>query len=189
MEEKLNKSERTAGDTNVEVFARVAQDSEAVQHLLKVAKQDLERHKVFLDWIEQERQAMESGQATPIEADDQDAPLKIMRRTSVRRCQAKRSAASAVLGKARVLKATPKERNTQIQNVRALEFNRVIQNCDGDPQYSTPSGLKHQVTKSGGAKEKSLLNAFRPQRMRRVKQSADASALSLPEIRFPTSTI
>lgn len=107
-----------------EVSERAAEDAEAVRQELENAERDLERHKVLLQWIEQERRTMDPGHPTPAEEDndDRDTASKAVWRTSTRDRRPRRAEASAVLGKVRITKAKSKKRNTQIQKPKALEY-------------------------------------------------------------------
>ena len=112
---ELDDSRRQVGDTDAAVFERAAKDVEAVQRLLESAERDLKRHKFSLQWIEQERQAMDPRYSTFIENDNynQNAVLKTLRRTSTDDRRIRRPEASVVLGQVRILKAKPKKRNEE----------------------------------------------------------------------------
>ena len=67
-----------------EVSKRVVDNVKTVRQELENAKRDLERHKVLLQWIEQERRIIDSGHLKPVEEDnnDRDTTPKAARRTS-----------------------------------------------------------------------------------------------------------
>ena len=67
LEEDLDDARKKA-----EVSERAAQDAEAFQIMLKTAERYLERHKVLLQWIEQERRTMGPGHLIPAEEDNDD---------------------------------------------------------------------------------------------------------------------
>jgi hypothetical protein len=77
---ELHGAQKKAADTDTAGSARAAEEAEAVQHLSGFAERNLERHKVLLQWIEQERRAMDIAYPTPIEEDNDeqgDAPQAV----------------------------------------------------------------------------------------------------------------
>jgi len=145
-EKKRDKLKKELDDARkkAEVFELAVEDAEAVRQELENAERDLERHKVLLQWIEQERQTMDRGHPTPTEEDndDRDTAPKAVRRTSTRDRRTRRAEASTVLGKVRITKAKSKKRNTQIQKPKALELEPAIQDSDVTPQSSISQAPK-----------------------------------------------
>lgn len=166
------------------VFKHAAEDAEAVRQELENAERDLERHKVLLQWIEQERQTMDTGHPTPTEEDndDRDTAPKAVRRTSTGDRRTRRAEASAVLGKVRITKAKSKKRNTQIQKPKALEFELVIQDSDVTPQSSISQAPNRRETRPRRPKENTPLGQIRSQRVSKAERFAGAGAKSLSEI-------
>lgn len=166
-------------------WERAAEDVEAIQQVLENAEWDLERHKVLLQWIEQERRAMDRGYPTPAKENnnDQDAVPKAVRRTSTRASQKERPEPSAVLGKVRVSKATSKKRNTQTQKPKAPELELGIQNSDVILQSGIPQARE---TKPRRTKEETIIRQLRPQRVSKANRLANVrpeSRLSGPQPR------
>lgn len=180
MRDKLKK-ELDDARKKAEVSEHAAEDAEAVRQELENAERDLERHKVLLQWIEQERQTMDSGHPTPTEEDndDRDTAPKAVRRTSTRDRRTRRAEASAVLGKVRITKAKSKKRNTQIQKPKALELKPAIQDSDVTTQSSISQAPKRRETRPQRTKEETPLGQIRPQRVSKAKRFAGARAKSL----------
>lgn len=149
LKQELDKAQKKAEDINAAGSNDAAEDAEAVQQVLEIADGNLERHKVLLQWIELERQAMDPEYPIPIgkNNNDQETVLKVVRRTSTRVRQKRRPETSGILGKVRVSKAMPKKPNTQTQKLKTPEFEPTIQDLDTTPQSSLTQALKRRVTK------------------------------------------
>lgn len=175
------KKELDDARNKAEVSEHAVEDAEAVRQELENAERDLERHKVLLQWIEQERQTMDTGHPTPTEEDndDRDTAPKAVRRTSTRDRRTRRVEASTVLGKVRITKAKSKKRNTQIQKPKALEFEPAIQDSDVIPQSSISLAPKRREIRPRRIKEETPLGQIRPQRVFKAKRFAGARAKSL----------
>jgi hypothetical protein len=178
LKKELDDSRKKPEDTDTAGTERGPEDAEAVQRDLEHTERDLERHKVLLQWIEQKRQAMDTGYPTPVE-DDQDAAAKAVRGNSTRDRRKRRPEASAILGKVRVSKAKPKKRNRQTQKPKALEFEPAIQKSDAISQIGIPQAPKRRETTRRRIKEDAPLRQLRPQRVSKAKRFADAGAKSL----------
>ena len=119
---------------------------------------------------------------TPVEedSDDQNAVLKAVRRVSTRHRQSRRQDISAVLGKVRVLKPTPKSRKMRIQTFKASKSKPIIVDSNITTSSSIQQVPKRRETKPRRAPETSL-GQLRPQRVSKAKRFADADTKSRPE--------
>lgn len=113
LKKNLGDAQKEAGDTNIVGSERAVQNEVAIQRNLEYTERTLQFHEIFLGWIEQQRLAMDPRPPTPVEEDrdNQIAVLKAGRRASTRQLRSRRLDSSAVLGKVRVSKPTPKSRN------------------------------------------------------------------------------
>lgn len=181
--QKLDDARKLASDTNAPGSKRAAEDVE-VLHNLEWGERNLERHKVLLHWIEQQRQAMDPGHRTPPlqkTNDDQAILSKAGPRTSARGGRKRGSKAPAVLGQAKVIKAKSKKRkkrNTLTQKPRQPEFEPTIQGLDAIPQAPMRQETTPRLTKE----EVRPLRQSRPQRVSKAKRFANASMESLSGI-------
>lgn len=175
--QKLDDARKLVRNTNVSGFRRTADNIEALEHMLKCDERNLERHKILLHWIEQQRQAMDSRHLTPpLQEDDGQAILsKAGSRTSARSSRKRRLKASAVLGQAKVMKAKSKKQNALTQKLRQPEFEPIIHNLDAVPQASMCQETTPQLTEEG----ETPLRQFRPQRVSKAKHFAKFGAKSL----------
>lgn len=172
LRKELDDAVKKVEDTDTAGYERAAEDVEIIQQILKNAERDLERHKVLLEWIEQERQAMNPGYLTPVEDNnDQDIASKAVRRTSPRNHQKKRPETSTVLGKARVTKAKPKKRKMQTQQLEAPAIKPTVQNSNAIKPSSIPQAPKRQRTK-----KETPLRQLHPQRVSKAKSFAGTGA-------------
>ncbi|KAL9118862.1 MAG: hypothetical protein Q9187_004584 [Circinaria calcarea] len=181
LKQELDEARKKAEDTDAAGSTRAAEIAEAVQQIVENTEWDLERHKVLLQWIEQERRAMDPGYPTPIEKDkdDQDAAPKAVRRASTRALQKRRLETSGVLGKVRISKAMPKKQNMQTQTPNAPELEPAIQDSDATPQSSIPQAPKRRETMLRRTKEETPLHQLRPQRVAKAKRFTEARVESL----------
>ena len=90
--------------------SRPADDVTAVRRLLENATFEVDRQRLLLQWIEQERQSMIGSHAMPV--DNTAKPRPDIKQVG----RARRAKAPAVLGKARVTKPKPRSRKTRIPN-------------------------------------------------------------------------
>lgn len=182
MERQLNDAQKKAQDTDTAASQPVAHNIEVIPRILGIVEWDLQRLKVLLQWIENERQAMDSGHPAPVEegSDDHNTAPKAVRRISTcARNQKGRLETSAVLGKARVSKATTKKRNTQTRKSRALGRELTVQGPHAIPESSLPQTPARQEMKPQRIKEKLLRRQLRPQRVSKAKRFTGARAESL----------
>lgn len=178
---ELDDARKKAENTDITGSERAAEDAEAIKQVLKYAEWNLERHKDLLDWIEQERRTMDSGHSTPVEEDNdyRDPAPKAPGRASTRERRTRRAEASAVLGKARVMKAKSRKRDTEIQKPKAPEVQPAIQNLDVISQSSISQAPKRRETKHRSTKEEKPLRQCPPQSVSKTKRFADARTKSL----------
>ena len=187
LKNELNDAQKKAKDTHTAASERAARDAQALRRILENAERDLERHKVLLQWIEQERRVMDPGFPTPVNEDNNnhDTAPKVVRSTSTRSRHKSRTETSAVLGKVRVSKTKPKKWKTQTQKPKAPEFKATIQDSDAIPQSSIPQTPKRRETKPRRAEEERPLRPVRPRRVSKANRFADASAKSLSGTQLP----
>jgi len=86
LERQLEDAQKKAKDTDTAASQPVAHDIEVIPRILGIVEWDLQRLKVLLQWIENERQAMDLGHRALVEdgGDDHDTAPKAVRRTSTR---------------------------------------------------------------------------------------------------------
>jgi hypothetical protein len=164
-EKRRNELKRTFDDCHdINIWSDTAgltwevEDSQDVQQGLKCIECKLARHIVLLQWIEQERRAMDSGHEPPVkrDGDHQAEALNVVRRASARTHQNRQPKASAFHGL--VSNLMPKKRNWQdpefagrgprraIQiSSAALENNipRISQRRKTKPQQAMPGSASH----------------------------------------------
>ncbi|KAI9781670.1 MAG: hypothetical protein M1816_002227 [Peltula sp. TS41687] len=160
LRKELDEKELDDAWKKVEVTERAAWDAETVRRLLKTTERDVERHKVLLQWIEQERQTMDTGHSTPTEEnhDGRDTAPKAVRRAPTPDRRTRRAQPSMVLGKVRITKAQ------STQKPKALGLGPAIQNSDVRPRSSIPQASKRREIKSRRTKEGTPLGQLRQQR-------------------------
>ena len=187
LKNELNDAQKKAKDTDPAASERAARDAEAIQCILENAERDLERHKVLLQWIEQERRVMDPGFPTPVNEDNNnhDTAPKVVRSTSTRSRHKSRTETSAVLGRVRVSKAKPKKWKAQTQKPKAPEFKAAIQDSDATPRSSIPQTPKRQEIKPRRDEEERPLRPVRPQRVSKANWFVDARAKSLSGTHLP----
>ncbi|OAA57008.1 hypothetical protein SPI_07389 [Niveomyces insectorum RCEF 264] len=122
--------EKAANADDVVGSQRAARDESAVQQNLETAKWEVERHKVFLRWIEQQRLAMDPGHPTRVEEDGGggvgDGGAAHVASTRVRR--GRQPKISVVLGNDRISKMTPPKQRMQTRKLKALGPRPAIEN-------------------------------------------------------------
>lgn len=175
LKKKLDDARKEAEGTGTSRFDRAA---EAYQQNLEYSERKLPRHKTLLQWIEQERIAMESGYPTPVEEDNdvRDATPKV----AYARCRQKRRRETpTVLGNVRVSKTKPQNRNRQCQKRTTPIPEPVIEDSAAAPQSSIPQVPKRRENKPGRNKEETPLRQRHPQRVSKAERFADTNAKSL----------
>lgn len=177
LEKELNETRRRPGDRSDQAAEYVSQEADVVQHLFEVAQQDLERHKILLQWIEQERHAMVCGQDEPSQRDGQGAQVEVIRR-GLRGCRPRQSVCSTLLGKSKILKATPKRRYQGKGHVRSCP-EPGDQNQTNDPNHY-PSGISGQCAVKSGRAQTTPVNIVPRQLAYEMRRSADIGRSSRP---------
>ncbi|GAB0138367.1 hypothetical protein EsDP_00006602 [Epichloe bromicola] len=126
-----------------------AEDMETVLNELEIAERDLERHKVLLVWIEEERRTME-------------AKAKIIRRGKNNRSiisrTARRTSARgipATMGQVEASRSVPKIRKCQHRKPTTAENELTTRDREGVPRSSGTQTLKHRSTGHTHPKETS----------------------------------
>lgn len=120
----LNEARKKVENADTADLERAVEKAEVAQQILENTEWERERHKVLLQWIEQERWAMDSGYPTPIQEDvqddknDQNAASKAVPRIPTCARQKRRPKTSDVLGKVRIVKT---------RKLKASEFKPAIQ--------------------------------------------------------------
>ena len=152
--------------------------AEALKQRLEVIQRNLKWHHVLLQWIEQQRLAMDLVHPAPVREDNenQGAAPKFVRRTSTRGRRNKGKERSSILGNVRVMKSMSKERNkrnTQIQKLTASELEPPIQNLD-----STSQASKHPEAKPRRIKIDTPVRQIRPQGVSKATRFAGIKARS-----------
>lgn len=172
-EQELDEAREKAQDADdVAGSQRAARDEPAYQQILETAKRDLERHKVFLRWIEQQRLKIEEGGGGIGDGGFVDVVS-----TRVRR--GRQPKASVVLGKVRISKAAPPKRHAQTRKPKAPEARPATQDSDVIPRSRIPEVPKSRETKARHTKGETSLGPHRPQRVTKAKRTIDARATSL----------
>jgi hypothetical protein len=167
----LDSSRKKAEDTGA------AEDAEAIQQELENAKRDMERQKVLLHWIEQQRWAIVTEHSTSVEEDfgGQVAVSKATRRASARQCRTSRLQASAVLGKVKVSKTTLRKQNTHAQRPKAAESEIPVQDFGTILQSSILHTPRCQKATPQQVEESTPLRQFGPRRQSKAELFAVAS--------------
>lgn len=155
------------------------------QYMLDVAERKLDQHKNLLLWIEQERLVMVAMHRSLVrpsveeDRDDQNSALEVVRRLSRRK---KRPKADTVLGDVRISKPERRKQTIPRQKRIVPEAQPAIKDAIGDsdqPQSSVSRNPNSREPRS--AKKETALRQFRPQRVSKAKQFANASAKSLSQ--------
>lgn len=178
LKKKLDDTRKEAEGTSTPGFDRAA---EAYQQNLEYAERKLPRHKTLLQWIEQERIAMDYGYLTPVEEDNnvRDATAKVVRVAYARSRQKKRRETPTILGNVRVSKAKPRNRNRQRQKRTTSIPEPAIEDSLTALQSSIPQVPKRREHKLGHTKEETPLRQRRLQRVSKAERFADTDAKSL----------
>ena len=141
---ELDDTQKKTGHISVASSELATIDTEGVQQELEYTAWDIERHKVLLQWIEEERVAMVTAHPTYTEENnDKDIRSHVVRRTSTRLRWKRRLEASAVLGTVRVSKAKSAKRNTQIHKPETPAPGLAILDLDGIAVNSIPKAPKY----------------------------------------------
>ena len=148
LRKELDDIQRTTGG------ADTAASERAVRQFLQNVERDLKRHKVLLQWIEQERRAIDPEYQTPIQEDEDNhaAVLKTLQRSSTHDTRT-RKPTSMILGNVRVSKVTPKKQNTYMQKLKASGIKPAIHAQDAILQGSIPQAPERRDTESRCIKE------------------------------------
>ncbi len=155
-------------------FKRAAEDVEVIEDTLEWNEQKLERHKVLLNWIEQQRQETDLRHPTStLQEDHEDQAVLPETGSTTASCDRRKRGpkASVVLGLAKIMKANPRKRNMRTQKTRQPEFEPPAQDL-AIPQVPTtmPRTIKKEATP---------LRPIRPQRVSKAESLANASVKSM----------
>ena len=175
LEKELDNNQRKAKDEDIAVSKLAMKDTPAIQQDLRYFERKLNWHKVLLQWIEEQRRAMDEEYQTFVQGDNEEQYVKAIPRTSTRG-RRKRSQPPAVLGNVRVSKSVPKKRRMQTRKSKALEFRPAIQDPDAVLHCSVPQTPRRRKV---GTKKETALRQFRPQRVSKTERFADANTESL----------
>lgn len=148
--QKLEDERKVAGDRTSPRPKFGYTRAETFTMRLDYAEQKLKSYLVLLDWIEQQRLAMDPGDLTPIIEDqgdqDQNATPKAIQRDTTCPRSIKKSEGPSILGKVRITKADPKKRkiqNSSAQKLKAAKLEPLVRNSDIIPQNSLAQGSQH----------------------------------------------
>ena len=179
-EKELDNAWRKAGAMDNAFSKCLPDDAKTLRQLLKVDNRDLERHKVLLLWIEQQRQAMDPGYSAPIKEDDgMHTALTSVQKTPTRDRRTKRSEGSAVLGKIRVSKVKSIKHHRRARKSKPPELEGVVQDPGAVVQNSIPQASKLRGAKSRRTRNETPLRQFRPQRVSKTQRVASTDTKSL----------
>jgi hypothetical protein len=180
VKKKLDDAWKEAEGTGTSGFDRAIK---AYQQNLEYAERKLQRHETLLQWIKQERTAMDSRYRTPVEEDNdvRDATPKIVRVVyAARSRQKKRRETPTVLGNVRVSKGKPQNRNRQCQKRTTSIPEPASEESAAAPQSSIPQVPKCREHKPGRNKTQTPLRQRRPQRVSKPERFADTNMKWLP---------
>ncbi|QPG95331.1 hypothetical protein C2857_000165 [Epichloe festucae Fl1] len=115
-----------------------AEDMKTVLDELGIAERDLERHKVLLIWVEEERRTMAAKAKTITRGKNNQSTIsRTARRTSARRT-------SATMGQVEASRSMPNIRKRQHRKPTTAENELTTRDREGVPRSSGTQTLKHQ---------------------------------------------
>ena len=172
---RLNDAREEAENPNAPWFERATEDAEGYQQDLEYTELRLGRHKILLQWIEQQRMEMDTGYPTLIEegrADGNALPKAVQRAYAASR-RRRQLEPPTILGEVRVWKSKSRKRTTQRPKQKAPESEPAIEDV---PRNSIPQPAKRRENRPRRTKTDMPLRQLRPHRVSKANRVTDADA-------------
>ncbi|KAF2453501.1 hypothetical protein BDY21DRAFT_367029 [Lineolata rhizophorae] len=167
---------------HIHIHERLEKEIDDLKRELNVSRKE-GRHKNLLRWIEWERMTMDAVRPPSVEGehDDQDGALITAQESSGFDRQMRRPKARGVLGQIRVSKTEPQKGSKQGRKRKTPKAAPAIQDA-GPPQSSVSLNPDSLESKPRSTNKETGLRQMRPQRVSKVKRSADASSKLPPAV-------